>query len=1018
MNEKQKRPFEPDPHGTEGIDEDAKRIDDKGTPSKPKMKTNELVQPELSPDNNEEKPCHGRANWCASSTRCENHMISAGHNLSCEYCNLFVHPECTTEDKDGKTTCTRCAEINTCDNILRSQDVLELNDDTPMNSQSDDMTTTSTATEVAANFSILDESESNISAKSAVEDKNEMIHFLTVTKGINAQSEDKLIHILATIAGVPIGIEELSMNSIDQMVEDIKTTLMQESFNRNSLHSHRYKILANFTGVKLPKAPPNKKVKNKIIKYCFDKLDSVTGKLAQSRASFQEMSKITGTYVPNHSISELNKKKILHLALQKIQSTKMADIKIDRKAFEILTNFKVQYELRANENPIFGEKQWCALGFNCRNPALQAPDRISCHKCQYPVHRFCGEGDPSSKFECFLCMDAKKPPAIILTNNIEIKSPFGGPSDVPQANNTAAATLPRKDTTNTTNRQDMDIEDTHTTPTKITPSAYGTNQSNSTSTDLRNTLYDINTATNATADLTISPRQNNILNFNDFDNDSIDPECMQKTRCDIRLNIRASGRFATSQDVIREARAFLQELRTCDPTVMILPWFTNSTDTSDALSLNKFPTNLKDLNKYFPRLRSQSGNTWGDVYFVHTNDYDHILPLCQNWLDSEGHGMYKKRLQCTTVKCIGWLLFSFRAIDVRALSNNLEDVFNLQAEFRFAGINFDRTPIPNDKQIRALHIWIASDSTFVQTKRAFQALYSSMATSFPLDIKMRLVPMIENLSKKKQMDQVMKLRGRQSSFLQKIDKTSCISWDIANLDSPVGGLPSLRRLIMAARPSSGKGSLFISVDYAYKRNDLVIFSFIPTYAVEARAFAAKVAAHIILKYRANEAVNEYFTPDACLSAEEVEWDEATQQIITKEDKYLDNLINLDDDLWLFDDEDGAQTTNQTVEVSHTPTRIENIYLGNCDDSIGTLRSNATTRTTNNTASSNQEANTGQDNNSDTTSNQTMTNTRRFANMEASVNQWVNASASRSGSTLEPPQTNTASRSPTTSGPTT
>jgi hypothetical protein len=613
------------------------------------------------------------------------------------------------------------------------------------------------------------------------------------------------------------------------------------------------------------------------------------------------------------------------------------------------------------------------------------------------------------------CREAKKPPAIIHTTRSTVTSPFGGPNESNSTDRdknttpstattqTSVASLPSTANTNTTTSTDMAM-DPPKTPTKNTPTSNTVitnsrapppdNQNN------QNMMTPPNAATNTSGDLTITPRQINMLNFNEFDNESAEAEVLQKTRCDIRLNIRPTGRFATVQDVIREARAFVQELRNCDPTVMILPWYTTSSDTTHALSLNEFPTNMKDLNRYFPRLRSQTGDTWGDVCFVHTNDYGDILTLCQNWLDSEGHGMYKKRLQCITVKCIGWLLFSFRAIDIRALSDKLEEEYNLKAEFRFAGINLDRTPIPIEHQIRALHIWIAADSTFVPTKRIFQAMYSSTATTFPLDIKMRLVPMVENLSKKKQIDQVMKLKGRQSQFLVKIAKTSCISWDIANLDSPVGGLPSLRSLIMDARPSSGRGSLFISVDYAYKRNDLVIFSFLPIYAIEARAFAAKVAAHIILKNRSNEAVYEYFTPEACMASEDVEWDEATQQIITKEDKYLDDLIALEDDMWLFDDDDTPAQT-QTVEVSHTPTRIENIFLGNCDDSVGTLRSNVTSRSQvpPRPTNSNATTSTGSSTISATpsTNNQSQ-GTRRFANMEASVNQWVNATTSRPGST--------------------
>jgi hypothetical protein len=186
---------------------------------------------------------------------------------------------------------------------------------------------------------------------------------------------------------------------------------------------------------------------------------------------------------------------------------------------------------------------------------------------------------------------AIKPPAVIHTT---FTSPFGGPSEsdgpaamtiqpnevaITNTGTTNSPTASLNTTEQTTKSTAMDIDDNLNSPTKVTPNSSEAMHNTNTAIELRTTLDEINAATTNTADLTISPRQNNILNFNDFDNESTAAEVMQKTRCDIRLNIRPSGRFATSQDIFREVRAFIQELRNCDPTVMILPWYTNSSDT-------------------------------------------------------------------------------------------------------------------------------------------------------------------------------------------------------------------------------------------------------------------------------------------------------------------------------------------------------------------------------------------------------------------------------------------------------
>jgi hypothetical protein len=274
MNDTQKRPLEPEPTEMEEQQDDAKRHDGKGTPNKPKTDPNGRVQPKLADEETEETPCHGSTNWCASRTLCANLTNAAGKELCCTYCNLYVHKECKSDAEDGKISCTRCAEINTCDTILRSEDSVgkdEKQVTTDCNNQSDDMTVTSTATEVAANVSTFEESVSNISSKSAQDDKQELVNFITIKKGINAQSEDKYIHIVANIAGVSIGLEDLPMVFITQMVEDIKKALLHVSFNRKALISNRYKILAEFTGIKPPKSPHSKQVKDKILKYCLTK---------------------------------------------------------------------------------------------------------------------------------------------------------------------------------------------------------------------------------------------------------------------------------------------------------------------------------------------------------------------------------------------------------------------------------------------------------------------------------------------------------------------------------------------------------------------------------------------------------------------------------------------------------------------------------------------------------------------------------------------------------------------------
>lgn len=180
---------------------------------------------------------------------------------------------------------------------------------------------------------------------------------------------------------------------------------------------------------------------------------------------------------------------------------------------------------------------------------------------------------------------------------------------------------------------------------------------------------------------------------------------------------------------------------------------------------------------------------------------------------------------------------------------------------------------------------------------------------------------------------IKKLKSQQGSFLKAILMSSCRSGDIINLDASTGGLPTLRSLIMSERIKDGSCSIFLSVDYAYKRDDLVVFSFLPLNEREAREFVTNIAAHMILKYKSNPAIYEYFTPDAYDMIDDEEWDAENQRIITSDEKYLDDFEFLDDDLMMFDEMDEDQPI-----IANTPTaRIEQIFLGQTEDSVGTLR---------------------------------------------------------------------------------
>jgi len=81
--------------------------------------------------------------------------------------------------------------------------------------------------------------------------------------------------------------------------------------------------------------------------------------------------------------------------------------------------------------------------------------------------------------------------------------------------------------------------------------------------------------------------------------------------------------------------------------------------------------------------------------------------------------------------------------------------------------------------IKALHLDI-NKADSMDFKCRIEVIYSSMATTFPLGIKMRLVRDFRLLTNAKAKDKAQSLRATQGQFLCQTE--TCTTWEIATLD--------------------------------------------------------------------------------------------------------------------------------------------------------------------------------------------------------------------------------------------
>jgi hypothetical protein len=242
--------------------------------------------------------------------------------------------------------------------------------------------------------------------------------------------------------------------------------------------------------------------------------------------------------------------------------------------------------------------------------------------------------------------------------------------------------------------------------------------------------------------------------------------------------------------LFRHIKDIIDKLRRSDDTICVLPWSDRGPQTP--LNMNSTTVlSLKDIQKYFNRIRAiPHGNAWGDMKLQTMRPPCDILADTGSWLNANGHAVFTKTLQWESTQTVGWLLFSFRAIDTKMLAQSLMEKANIEVDFRYPVISLDGGPISLEHQVRALHVVSELGVKFDKAKNILQQVYCSMSTEFPLDIPIRFVP--SRITGVDQLNKVKRCKQLQKDFLLCVEGKQALCWDIALLDVRVGTLPTLR----------------------------------------------------------------------------------------------------------------------------------------------------------------------------------------------------------------------------------
>ena len=143
--------------------------------------------------------------------------------------------------------------------------------------------------------------------------------------------------------------------------------------------------------------------------------------------------------------------------------------------------------------------------------------------------------------------------------------------------------------------------------------------------------------------------------------------------------------------------------------------------------------------------------------------------------------IYKRDLQVEKTARTNWLLYSIPGLDTMALKEEIQSKIGVEISLRY-GMIAGSLKYDKDRRNDIKGYQVETDFNHSRKmKTALRVLYGSKATDFSLGIKLRYVPMLQDITHNvKAQAGYLRLRLRQAHFVKKIVKCQC--WEVAALD--------------------------------------------------------------------------------------------------------------------------------------------------------------------------------------------------------------------------------------------
>lgn len=416
-------------------------------------------------------------------------------------------------------------------------------------------------------------------------------------------------------------------------------------------------------------------------------------------------------------------------------------------------------------------------------------------------------------------------------------------------------------------------------------------------------------------------------------------------RYDVKLSVPANENAVAT--LIQTARTFWMQVLEADKAAALVPWAEeHQSENPLILNLLRFPTTPGLLKRYFSRAQpsTSSQTLYVSILLAHDLPFDEIMENIRWWLIERKCGMWRRQVQAETVKQIGYLLYSTRALEPEYMKPLVEKYVNrdkrssrhghkIELGFRWRVIPMGKQGrIREEDQVRALHVECSAEQ-FQVAKAILSDIYSANTAKFPGYIKLRLVPDIYGVANPETRAKILHLRARQALFLSKV--MTMTSYEIASLDHRFGDedgfLGSIRERLMWIKSKERESlSQFVSVTTQYNGSG-VVFTFIPQLESEARSMVASVIP--LFRYAYGAKVSKYFKAEAWDMHAETQWDPKLRVAVTQDDQRVDDIK--DQDLEYQWEEVGGSAKFTNVPRRPDPNE-KSLYGDDGGDSVSTF----------------------------------------------------------------------------------